>query len=83
MDGPVIMSTPVFVLLAALMLASGALVLINMLGGDRSVYDFWSLEDQEDSPPGRLDALRTNAVFYGAVIVFLASFGAYLWLRHA
>jgi hypothetical protein len=77
------MSTPVFVLLLVLIACSGAVLVINMLGQKHFLYDYWNLDNEDDTPPSRLDVLRTSAAFYSAAVVLVASVGVYLWLNHA
>ncbi|WP_321853202.1 hypothetical protein [Paraburkholderia tropica] len=76
------MSTSTFLLLAALIVLSGAVLVINLAGPRKSIYDYWNLDNEDDTPPTRLDVLRTNVAFYAAGIVFVCSACAYLWLRH-
>jgi hypothetical protein len=83
MDGPLVMSTSTFLLLVTLIVVSGAVLIINIAGPRKSLYDYWNLDNEDDTQPTRLDVLRTNAIFYIAAIVFVASVGAYIWLRHS
>lgn len=76
------MLTPLFAFLLFLMFCSGAILLINLKGARGALYDYWSLDNEDDVPPGRLDVFRSQAVFYGACIVLVGSIAACLWLLH-
>jgi hypothetical protein len=77
------MSTSIFLLLIALIVFSGAVLIINIAGSRKSIYDYWNLDHDDDTQPTRLDVLRTNAIFYAAAIVFVVSIAAYISLRHS
>ena len=77
------MSTSTFLLLAALIVCSGAVLIINIAGRRKSIYDYWNLDNEDDTQPTRLDVLRTDAIFYTAAIVFVVSIATYIALRHS
>ncbi|HEX7682017.1 MAG TPA: hypothetical protein VF446_00480 [Trinickia sp.] len=77
------MSTPVFILLFCLMVGSGVVLIVNVTGHGKWLYDYWNLDNEDDTPPSKLDVLRSSIAFYTACVVLVASFGAYLWLRHS
>jgi len=77
------MPTPILGFLLFLMLCSGAILLINLKGSGRALYDYWNLDNEDDTPPSRLDVFRSQTVFYGACVVLVGSIAACLWLLHA
>jgi len=58
-------------------------LIINIAGSRKSIYDYWNLDNEDDTQPTRLDVLRTNAIFYTAAIVFVVSIVTYIALRHS
>lgn len=76
------MSTPLFIFLLVLMLVSMAVLGVNLAGPKKWLYDYWSLDDEDDTPPSKLDFLRSAWAFYGAGAVLVGSYGAYLILEH-
>lgn len=76
------MSTTVFALLVVLMLASMAVLALNLVGSKKWLYDYWSLDNEDETRRSKLNFLRSEWAFYSAGFVLVASFGAYLILDH-
>jgi len=73
------MPTPIFLLLLVLFVGAAGIVIIN-LTGDPGI-DYWDLDGEKKPPASRLDVLRNKPIFYGAGVVLIATFIAYLMLR--
>ncbi len=73
------MSTPIFVVLFVLFVSAAVLIIIN-LTGDPGI-DYWDLDGGNEPPASKLDLLRNKPVFYGAGVVLIGTFIAYLLLR--
>lgn len=65
-----------------LMLASMAVLAVNFAGSKKWLYDYWNLDNEDDTARSKLDFLRSAWAFYGAGVVLVASFSAYLILNH-
>ena len=76
------MSTPIFVFLVLTMLGSGVVLAVNLAGNGRALYDYWSLDNDDDTPTSRLDILRSAPVFYVSGVLLVGSVGICLWLLH-
>ncbi|MBN3846416.1 hypothetical protein G3N58_06160 [Paraburkholderia sp. Ac-20342] len=73
------MSPPVFLLLLVLIVGSAGIIIVN-LTGDPGI-DYWDLDGENEPPVSRLDVLRKKPVLYGAGVVLIGAFIAYLMLR--
>lgn len=73
------MSTPIFVVLFVLFVSATVLIIVN-LTGDPGI-DYWDLDGENAPSLSKLDVLRNKTVFYGAGVVLIGAFVAYLLLR--
>lgn len=73
------MSTPIFVVLFVLFVGATGLMIIN-LTGDPGI-DYWDLDGENKPSVSKLDVLRNKPAFYGAGVVLVGTFIAYLLLR--
>ena len=69
----------IFIVLFVLFVGAAVLIIIN-LTGDPGI-DYWDLDGENKPPASKLDVLRNKPVFYGAGIVLISTFIAYLLLR--
>lgn len=77
------MSMTLAILLSALIVVSGAVIVINLLDGSRELHDYWNLDNEYEPSHSKLDWLRSSIAFYSASTVLVASAGIYLWIRHS
>ncbi|TAM53185.1 MAG: hypothetical protein EPN57_10645 [Paraburkholderia sp.] len=77
------MSMTLAILLSALIVVSGAVIVINLLDGSRELHDYWNLDNEYEPSQSKLDWLRSSIAFYSASAVLVASAGIYLWIRHS
>jgi hypothetical protein len=59
-----------------------AVIAINLSGPKDWLYDYWNLDNEDETPPGKLDYLRSPWVACGACVVLVGAFTAYLVFRH-
>ncbi|KVU66283.1 hypothetical protein [Burkholderia ubonensis] len=65
------MSMFVTVLMVIFFVAAGAIIILNLAYRPDSLVDFWSLDNEYERKPSRLDFLRTKFAFYASVAVVL------------
>lgn len=73
------MPTPIFIILFVLFVSAAVLTVIN-LTGDPGI-DYWDLDGENKPPASKLDVLRNKPAFYGAGVVLIGTFIAYLLVR--
>lgn len=81
MDGEIAMSTSVIMMCAALMAVSGAVMLVNLLGARLGLFDYWNLDDEDETKPSKLDVFRTDWAFGVAATVFGVTGATFIWMH--